>query len=78
MACDDPGKDKHRFSAYGLTLPAGATITGIEVRLDAKANAPAGSPVMCVELSWDGGATWTAKRDGLRRQQLSRSKRDLR
>jgi len=62
LNCDDPGKDKHRFSAYGLTLPAGATVTGIEVRLDVKANAPAGSPVLCVELSWDGGATWTASR----------------
>jgi hypothetical protein len=37
-------------------------IRGIQVRLDARADATGGSPKMCVQLSWDGGATWTAPR----------------
>ncbi|MFC1878307.1 hypothetical protein ACFLZW_00190 [Chloroflexota bacterium] len=32
----------------------------IEVRLDAKIDKVQKSPRMCVELSWDGGSTWTA------------------
>ena len=59
-ACDNTGKDRHLFYNYGFTIPAGRTITGIEVRLDAWANSTFNSPMMCVELSWDGGTTWTA------------------
>ncbi|MBI3361028.1 MAG: hypothetical protein HY023_07950 [Chloroflexi bacterium] len=29
------------------------------MRLDAKADSTSGAPKMCVQLSWDGGATWT-------------------
>ncbi|MGE5262938.1 MAG: lamin tail domain-containing protein, partial [Acidobacteriota bacterium] len=58
-ACTDAGKDRHRFYNYGLALPAGAVPTGIEVQLHAKVDATTGSPKMCVELSWDGGTTWT-------------------
>jgi len=36
------------------------TINGIEVRLDARADRTTGAPRMCVQLSWDGGTTWTA------------------
>jgi hypothetical protein len=41
-------------------VPGGATINGIEVRLDARADSTAGSPRICVQLSWDGGASWTS------------------
>ena len=34
-------------------------IKGIQVRLDARADATSGSPKICVQLSWDGGTTWT-------------------
>ena len=34
-------------------------IQGIQVRLDARADATGGSPKVCVQLSWDGGTTWT-------------------
>lgn len=58
--CGDAGKDRHLFWNYGAIIPVGATINGIEVRLDTKANSSANSPSICVELSWDGGTTWTA------------------
>jgi len=60
MSCTSTARDKHRFFNYGITVPAGATVQGIEVRLDARADSTSGSPRMCVELSWDGGVSWTA------------------
>jgi hypothetical protein len=59
-SCTSSSKDKHRFFNYGFSVPTGATINGIEVRLDARADSTSSSPVMCVQLSWDGGTTWTA------------------
>jgi predicted ribosomally synthesized peptide with SipW-like signal peptide len=59
-ACNDSGKDRHLYYNYGFSVPAGATINGIQVRLDAWADSTTGSPFLCVELSWDGGTTWTA------------------
>lgn len=58
--CTGADKDKHRYYNYGFSLPTGSTINGIEVRLDAKADSITGSPQLCVQLSWDGGTTWTA------------------
>ena len=58
--CSDVGKDRHLYYNYGFTIPAGSSISGIEVRLDAWADSTPSNPFMCVELSWDGGATWTA------------------
>jgi hypothetical protein len=58
-SCTSTGKDKHTFDNYGLTVPDRAAIRGIEVRLDAKADSTSGSPRICVQLSGDGGATWT-------------------
>ena len=61
-SCTGIDKDKHRYYNYGFSLPAGATINGIEMNLVAKANSTSGTPKMCVELSWNGGTTWaTAK-----------------
>ena len=59
--CTDAGKDQHRFSGYNVALPVGATVTGIEVRVDAKVDATTGAPKFCVFLSNDGGATWSAE-----------------
>jgi hypothetical protein len=59
-SCTDNGKDKHQYYNYNFNLPATALIQGIEVRLDARADATGGSPLICVQLSWDGGLTWTA------------------
>jgi hypothetical protein len=59
-SCTSNAKDKHRFFNYGFSIPPGAAINGIEVRLDARADSTAGSPRMCVQLSWNGGTSWTA------------------
>jgi len=59
-SCTNNGKDKHHFYNYNVSLPAGATVTGLEVRLDASADSPgSNAPQVCVQLSWDGGRTWT-------------------
>jgi hypothetical protein len=58
-SCTNAGKDKHNFFNYNFSLPPTAAIQGIAVRLDARADATAGAPSMCVQISWDGGATWT-------------------
>ena len=58
-SCSSSGRDRHRYFNYGLALSSDATINGIEVRLDSRVDSTSGSPRMCVELSWDGGASWT-------------------
>ncbi len=58
--CTDAGKDKHVYYGYSPSIPSGVYIGGIEVRLDAWADSTIGSPKMCVQLSWDGGVTWTS------------------
>jgi hypothetical protein len=59
-SCTGSGKDKHLFYGYNFSIPAGATIKGIEVRLDAKVDLTSGSPKLCVQLSWNGGSSWTS------------------
>lgn len=58
-SCTNNGKDKHLFYDYNFNLPAGAVIRGIEVRLDARADSASNTPRICVQISWNGGATWT-------------------
>lgn len=59
-ACDSTGKDRHRFWGYTFGMPASVTsVNGITVRLDARMDSTTGTNMMCVQLSWDGGATWT-------------------
>ena len=60
--CGDTGKDRHRYYDYGISAPVGSDIHGIEVRLDAWVDSAAATNIMCAELSWDGGASWTASR----------------
>ena len=61
---DNGGGDRHRFYDYSISVPAGATIDGIEVRVDWWLDRTNGTNSMSVELSWDGGSTWTvAKTD---------------
>lgn len=59
--CNSTARDRHVFFNYGFALPAGATVKGIEARLDAWVDSSLlSSPNMCVQLSWDGGVSWTA------------------
>ncbi len=59
--CTNSGKDRHNFYNYGISVPSGDNVIGIEVRLDAWIDSTSGATTrkMCVELSWDGGAHWT-------------------
>lgn len=58
--CSSTSKDRHVYYDYDLNVPSDATVTGFAVRLDAWADSTFGSPFMCVELSWNGGANWTS------------------
>jgi len=59
--CRDPAKDQHDFYNYGISVPGGNAIVGIEVRLDAWVDSTSwfSTRRMCVQLSWDGGTSWT-------------------
>ena len=60
-SCADAGKDRHRFWDFNLGVPATVTsIDGIQVRVDSGMNNNGGTNNVCVELSWNGGASWTA------------------
>ena len=52
--------DRHRFYDYAISLKSSCDISGIEVRLDWWLSALGGGNSMDVELSWDGGNSWTA------------------
>jgi hypothetical protein len=53
--------DRHRYYNYGISIPAGcSTIQGIDVRLDWWLDSTNAISSMGVELSWDGGTSWTA------------------
>ena len=56
---DGPG-DRHRYYNYGISVPGGSTIDGIRVRVDWWLDGAGGDNSLGVELSWDGGASWTA------------------
>lgn len=61
MDCADPGKDRERFWGYnfGFTGPV-SSVAGISVQLVMGLNNNSGTNQVCVQLSWDGGTSWTA------------------
>ncbi len=63
MSCTSTARDKQDYFNYGFSVPAGSSITGVEVRLDAYVDKPSNeTPAICVQLSSDGGTTWTTTR----------------
>lgn len=62
QSCTHNGKDKHLFYNFNFNIPGGATIQGIQVRLDARADSASNSPKICVQLSWNGGSSWVTAR----------------
>lgn len=56
---DGPG-DRHIFGGYNLVIPPGATIVGIQTRLDWWLSTTQRNNSMNVELSWNGGTSWTS------------------
>jgi hypothetical protein len=60
-ACANAANDRHRFQGFGFGLPGAVTsVSGIEIRIDEALNNNGGTSNLCVELSWDGGTSWTA------------------
>jgi hypothetical protein len=60
-ACANLANDRHQFRDFSLGVPGGATlVSGIQVRADVGMNDNAGTARLCVELSGNGGLTWTA------------------
>jgi hypothetical protein len=58
-----PG-DQHLYYGYGLSVPTFCAVKGIEVRADWWLDGNGGTNSLDLELSWNGGASWTAfKRD---------------
>jgi hypothetical protein len=58
--CLNVGKDRHRFWGYAFGLPASvSSIDGITVNARMGTNTTSGTYGACVQLSWDGGTTWT-------------------
>jgi len=56
--------DRHIFYNYGINIPTDAITYGIEVRLDWRLDSTSGTNYMDVDLSWNGGSSWTStKRD---------------
>ena len=54
------GGDRHRFYQYGVAITPACTVKGIEVRADWWLDNLAGIQSLGVELSWDGGISWTS------------------
>ena len=62
-SCTNTANDAHRFLTFGLGLPpAVLAVQGIQVRADLGMNNNGGSSLVCAQLSWDGGTTWTTTR----------------
>ncbi|HEY7522706.1 MAG TPA: pilus assembly protein TadG-related protein [Candidatus Limnocylindrales bacterium] len=49
------------YGTFGLSIPAGNTVLGVEVRLDAKSSDATGCQV-AVALSWNNGTSWTSEK----------------
>jgi hypothetical protein len=58
--CTDAGKDRHRWWNFGLGVPVAASaILGIQVQLTVAKGNNGSNAWVCVQLSPDGGTTWT-------------------
>ena len=56
----DGAGDRHLYYDYGFSILSDANIEGIEVRLDWWLDSVDGTNSMNVDLSWDGGSSWTS------------------
>ena len=59
-SCGNSGKDRHVFRDFNVSIPPGAVVDGISVRVDAWVDATSGTRAICTDLSWNGGASWTS------------------
>lgn len=60
-SCTDTDNDRHRFRDFTLGLPGTvSSVNGILIRADLAMSNNNGTSNLCVELSWNGGTSWTA------------------
>lgn len=57
-SCTSGNKDRHNFWGFGADSGVTGAVDGIVVTLDAWASG-SGNKLMCVQLSWNGGSSWT-------------------
>jgi hypothetical protein len=57
-SCTSTARDKEDTSGFSVGSISGS-ILGLEVQLRGYANSKKSSPRFCVQLSWDGGTSWT-------------------
>ncbi|MBI3750381.1 MAG: carboxypeptidase regulatory-like domain-containing protein [Chloroflexi bacterium] len=62
QTCGASTRDQEVFSGVSLGVPSGASILGIRVQARGRASSTGSSPKFCVQLSSDGGSTWSAGR----------------
>ncbi len=52
--------DAHDYSNFGFSIPTGASIDGIQVGTNGSWSTNTGTNQFCIELSWNGGTSWTS------------------
>jgi len=61
--CTNTADDREQFWGFALGLPASVyQVTTITVRADALRTTSSGTNNLCVQLSWDGGTSWSTMR----------------
>ena len=60
-ATSDNEADRHRYYNFGLNIPSGTTINGIEVKADTWSSDNSGCQ-LGVDLSWNGGSNWSSEK----------------
>jgi hypothetical protein len=59
--CNAAANDRHSFWGYSFGLPASVwSVSSITVRADAARSQNGGTSNLCIQLSWDGGTTWSS------------------
>jgi len=59
----DGPSDQHRYYDYGISYSGSCSFAGLEVRLDWFLDSMSGTNSMDVDLSWDGGTSWTSTKN---------------
>lgn len=59
-ATSNTASDRHDFTTFGVSIPAGSIVKGIEVTMNAKYDNTSGTNTFCSFLTYDGGSNWTA------------------
>ena len=61
VVCDDG--ESFVLSGFGLAIPAGSTIDGIQVEIEHRTSLDWFTDETCITLSWDGGASYPSNQD---------------